>query len=147
MHIINIAVMEKLSQTGLKIGSSQYFSNASDTWNIDKFSVSNSVGLNNISFRLVYAYWIREGLAFSLGIGVLATEVYNDIGWRTGVFNQSLAITSMTVGAKFYLPNPTVKSSFRPYLSFGIGPFIGSMSRNDVKYDVTNGVRAYASRW
>lgn len=68
---------------------------------------------------LGYAYWLREDLALTLTASALAADVAIGAGVRTRT------VVAALVGVRKYLSEGGPGAALRPYLTGGVGPYIG----------------------
>lgn len=71
----------------------------------------------NILGGASYAYGVQENLSAMLTFSGLAAKA-------TNLNVQSIA--SILFSVRYYLPKSTLRTSFRPYLTAGVGPYIGN---------------------
>lgn len=102
--------------------------------------VSNTIGLTGIqstantsSFvgNLVYAYGLRENMAVTLSAGVLTAGASADVG-VLGVSQQSGIVIPVLIGMRYYVPYPESGAKVRPFLSLGVGTYLGFEQSNSV---------------
>lgn len=80
--------------------------------------------VNNLGGGIVYSHWSRESLAVTLSMTGHVVDLETGLDdVETGVSDHGTVIASILVGARWY---PLPPSSFRPYVTTGMGPFIGS---------------------
>jgi len=106
--------------------------------NIGDGIISTRVNSWNIIFGLGYARWIREDLAIGLNLSVLGGEVTTDIG--SDIYAQTMGLVSLMINGRKYLPASTLRSAVRPYLSLGVGTYIGSVTESTVGSQITANV-------
>ncbi|HQT91962.1 MAG TPA: outer membrane beta-barrel protein [Candidatus Kryptobacter bacterium] len=102
--------------------------------------VSNTIGISGIqttadvsSFvgNLVYAYNLREYMAVTLSAGVLAAGASSNVG-ILGVSEEAGTVVPILLGMRFYLPSPEPGAKVRPFLSVGVGTYMGFESNSSV---------------
>ncbi len=95
--------------------------------------VSNTIGLSGIqtsanisSFvgSAVYSYRLREEMAVTLSVGMLSAGANVGVG-LLGASQESGMIVPILIGARYYVPSPETGASVRPFLSLGVGTYIG----------------------
>lgn len=106
--------------------------------------VSNTIGIGGVqstadvsSFvgSVVYAYGMREYLAVTLSAGVLGAGASANVG-VLGVSQQSGVVIPVLLGLRYYVPSPEPDEKVRPFLSLGVGTYIGSQSSSSVGLNV-----------
>jgi hypothetical protein len=117
------ASLEKRHQLGLDIG--MWHQVADVRASVSPGSVYTSVGSNGFLGGVHYGYWLTEGLALNIGVGVMAADVETKVELLE-VSSGTAAVTQFLVGARAYFPKSTYGSSVRPYVSTGVGAFYGS---------------------
>jgi len=74
-----------------------------------------------------YSYWLKEGLALTGSGGLLSAEAKTSAG--TGGFeSRSASVFLLFFGVRYYFPESTFGSQWRPYASAELGPVVGSQS-------------------
>lgn len=103
-------------------------------------SVSNTIGVSGVqttadagSFvgSIVYSYGIREDMAVTVSAAVLAAKATADVG-VLGVNQQSSSVVPILLGIRYYVPNPEPGARVRPFLSLGVGTYVGSEASSSV---------------
>jgi hypothetical protein len=79
---------------------------------------------------LSYAYWVQEDLSIGISAGALAGEATSSVSTR-GVSQRASAVVPVLLGLRYYVGESSVESSVRPFLSVGLGPFIGVEAKNE----------------
>jgi hypothetical protein len=74
-----------------------------------------------------YSRWLKEGLALTGSAGFLSAEAKTSAG-TSGFESRSASVFLLFFGARYYFPESTFGSQWRPYASAEIGPVIGSQS-------------------
>lgn len=102
--------------------------------------VSNTIGVSGVqstanagSFvgSLVYGYGLREDIAVTLSAGILSAGASANVG-TLGVSEQTAAVVPVLLGMRYYVPYPEPGAKVRPFLSIGVGTYIGSESGSSV---------------
>jgi len=84
---------------------------------------------------LGYVHWPRENLGLNISVGLLRSSA--DVRIIDRHFDvSSVNIIPIMLGIRYYLPPSTFSTSWRPYLTAGIGPVIGTVSKTAVNLDV-----------
>lgn len=134
--------LEKRSRVELKFG----------LWNLNSQSKSE-IGANGVQTtatsdgplgQLTYAYWVRENLAVTFSVGVLAGEYESSAG-SGGVSTHVLSVLPILIGVRHYLPESALATSWKPYLAASIGSFIGAVSRSETGTQVITDSRTEAA--
>ncbi len=92
----------------------------------------------DILFGLGYSRWLHEDLSLGLNLSVLGGEASTGTG--IGVSTRSLSLISLMINARKYLPESTLQSEIRPYLLFGAGTYIASISQTSVDTQISTEV-------
>lgn len=101
---------------------------------------SNTIGVGGIqstantsSFvgNIVYAYGLRENVAVTLSAGILTAGASANVG-VLGVSQQSGTVVPILLGMRYYVPSPEPDARVRPFLSLGIGTYLGMEQSNSV---------------
>jgi hypothetical protein len=79
---------------------------------------------------LSYAYWVKEDLTIGISAGALAGEATSAVGTR-GVSQRTSAVIPVLLGLRYYVGESSVDAPVRPFLSAGVGPFIGVEAKNE----------------
>jgi hypothetical protein len=79
---------------------------------------------------LSYAYWVKEDLSVGISAGALAGEATSSVSTH-GVSQRTSAVVPVLLGLRYYLGEPSAESIVRPFLSVGLGPFIGVEAKNE----------------
>jgi hypothetical protein len=74
-----------------------------------------------------YSRWLKEGLALTGRAGFLSAEAKTSAG-TSGFESRSASVVLLFLGARYYFPESTFSSQWRPYASAEVGPVIGSQS-------------------
>jgi hypothetical protein len=92
--------------------------------------INTTVGTWDVLGGLGYSRWLREDLSLGVNIMGLGGEASTSIG--TGVSTQSFSLASILIHAKKYLPESTLRSNIRPFLTMGAGVFIGTIAETSI---------------
>ena len=107
-------------------------------------NVSNTIGVSGIQSNantssfvgsLLYAYGIREDMSVTLSAGVLAAGASANIG-LLGVSQESGSVVPLLLGVRYYVPSPEERAKVRPFVSLGVGTYLGFESSNSVGFTV-----------
>jgi outer membrane protein W len=121
--------LEKRHQIGLRLGMwSQVTSVRTE---ISTEGVSTSVGGSGFLGELMYGNWLQEDLALDISIGSMATDVETQSG-VSGVSSETDVIGRIHLGLKYYPFRSTLNSSTRPFVGAGVGPVIGTQTKQEV---------------
>lgn len=106
--------------------------------------VSNTIGFSGIQStantspfvgNIVYSYGLRENAAVTLSAGVLtAGASANVVG--LGVSQQAGTVIPILIGMRYYVPFPEPEARVRPFLSLGIGTYLGYEQNSSVGLSV-----------
>jgi hypothetical protein len=80
---------------------------------------------------LSYAYWVQEDLSVGLSAGVLAGEATSSVGIN-GTSQRTNAVVPVLLGVRYYVGESSWDSPVKPFLSLGLGPFIGVEAKNEL---------------
>lgn len=106
--------------------------------------VSNTIGISGIrstadasSFvgNVVYAYGLRENAAVTLSAGVLTAGASVNVG-VPGVSQESGTVIPVLIGMRYYVPYPEPEAKVRPFLSLGVGTYLGYEQSTSVSLTV-----------
>jgi hypothetical protein len=94
---------------------------------------------------LSYAYWVKEDLSAGISAGALAGEATSSVSTR-GVSQRTSAVVPVLLGLRYYLGEPSAASIARPFLSVGLGPFIGVETKNETFLQESHSETALGTR-
>lgn len=112
--------------------------------------VSNTIGVSGVqstanvsSFvgNILYAYGLRENAAVTLSAGVLTAGASANVG-VLGVSQQSGTVIPILIGMRYYVPYPESEAKVRPFLSLGIGTYLGYEQNSSVGLTVVQESRS-----
>ena len=86
---------------------------------------------NGFSGGLSYGYWIEENLSVGLSVGVLSGEATSSIT-RLSSSQRSSTVIPILLGIKYYFLQSSVGSPVKPFLSVGVGSFLGFEAKNEL---------------
>lgn len=99
--------------------------------------------VENLLGSLSYAYWTHDQLATDITVSGLLVEATSIDGvW--GGSESAVVLSTVTFGLRLY-PISSAHTPVRPYLSGGIGPYIGTQSRREVNGRMVESVRTLGS--
>lgn len=75
------------------------------------------VATNNAMGGLLYGWWATERVMVSLALNGLASDVSGDVS----------SVAAILIGIRYYFPESSLRSTLRPYLTVGGGPYIGNV--------------------
>jgi hypothetical protein len=90
-----------------------------------------------------YAYWVHDQLATDLTLTALVVEAVS-IGGYPGGSESAVVLTSAMFGLRLY-PISSARTPLRPYVSAGIGPYMGIQSHRDLNYHSVENVKTLGS--
>ncbi len=102
--------------------------------------VSNTIGIGGIQSTantsafvgsIVYSYGLRENMAVTLSAGVLTAGASANVG-LPGVSQQSGVVVPILIGMRYFVPYPESESRVLPFLSLGIGTYLGFEQNSSV---------------
>jgi hypothetical protein len=108
-------------------------------WNSDHPEIETSTGtalqrtnIENLMGAFTYAHWVRDDLATHLTFSGLVASV-SSIEWAAGTSDSTVVLSSVLFGVRYY-PASASQIALHPYLSIGVGPYIGveSISRTGI---------------
>lgn len=120
-------------------------------------NVSSTIGVggvqstaNTSSFvgNFVYAYSLRENLAVTLSAGVLSAGASVNAG-ILGASQEAGTVIPLLIGVRYYVPSPEHGEKVRPFLSLGVGTYLGFEASSSVGLTVvqeTQSESAFGSR-
>jgi hypothetical protein len=80
---------------------------------------------------LSYAYWVKEDLSVGISAGALAGEATSEVSTR-GISQRTSAVLPVLLGLRYYVGESSIDAPVRPFLSAGLGPFIGVEAKNEL---------------
>lgn len=110
-------------------------SNAGTTASPD--GTTTEVQASGLLGSIGYSRWFDDRLAVVLSVGLLAADAESTAG-ASGVVNRSAAVVPILVGVRYYFPESSFTTAWRPFVSAEAGPVIGSESRSEVGAVVVN---------
>ena len=78
---------------------------------------------------LSFNHWLREHVAVTLSAGVLSAEATSTSS-LLGTTQRASAVIPVLLGIKYYIPEPYLDETIRPYVSVGVGPYWGFEAEN-----------------
>ena len=102
-------------------------SRASSTIGVNGVDVSANTG--SFVGNIVYAYGLREDVAVTLSAGLLTAGASSSFDAQ-GVHQRSSSIIPILIGIRYYVSSPGEGAKVRPFLSFGVGSFLGFEAGN-----------------
>ena len=124
---IHAGPLKNRSQIGLRVGT---FIDKGGTAQSSTPVVVSSTGTGNVIGGLIFARWLEESFAITFAITGLDADVRNTVGF-SGVSNSVSSVASIMLGMRYYLPESTYKTAYRPYLAVGVGPVFWAGSLNE----------------
>jgi hypothetical protein len=97
--------------------------------------ISQTAKTNGFAGGLTYCYWMREYFALTVSGSLLSSEASSSVnpfgGTMLSPTKQSTnSVISFLIGMRYFLPQPEPEDRVRPYISLGIGSYIGSEAEN-----------------
>lgn len=115
--------LTKRHKIGLSLGM---WSQVADTrTEIGLGTVSTSVGGSGFMGGVSYCHWMQENLALEIRIGAMAADVDVNVA-PLDVTSKTATVTQLLLGLKYYVSRSTYGTSVRPFVSAGMGTFVGS---------------------
>ena len=127
--------MERRSRIELRMGLRNHGGTTGATTSVGPLGVETTAGANDVSFSLGYSQWLRGNVAGHATLGVLSVEASSRAG-PLGVSQQAAVICPMIVGMRYYPRKLSLDTTFRPFLTAGIGLVTGIQSGSDVGLQV-----------
>ena len=112
-------------QIGLQVGMRNQVTDANAE--VDIGGVSRSAATTRFLGGVKYGYSVTEGFALNIDIGMMGVSVETRVGAVQGT-TTAASVTRLLLTAKMYCATSTSMSPMRPYVSAGIGLFVGSQS-------------------
>ena len=141
---VHASGLEKRSRIELRIGLWSQVGETQETTQVGLYGVETTAKSGGTLGALTYAYWVQENLAVNFTLALLAVEASSRVG-PLGVSQHAVSVFPVLLGVRYYLPKSTFKTSFRPYLAAGIGPYIGFEAKNEVGLQVVQDSRTMTS--
>jgi len=79
-----------------------------------------------------YSYWVHDQLSTDITATGLVVEATSTTG-VSGISESALVVTSLTFGIRLY-PVSSSLTPLRPYVSAGIGPYLGIQSEKEIHF-------------
>jgi hypothetical protein len=86
---------------------------------------------------LGYSRWLSERAAVVVSVGLLAADAETRTS-ASGAVDRAAAVVPILVGVRYYFPESTFGSAWRPFASVEAGPVIGFESRSEAGLVVAN---------
>ena len=110
---------------------------------ISQSGVQSSAKTNGFIGGLTYSYWMRENVAITVAGSLLSAEAtmnvvnaaagYSSIATAlTSPLQSANSIASFIVGMRYYLPEPEQEDHVRPFVSVGVGSYMGFEASNSL---------------
>lgn len=141
---VHASSLEKRSRIELRIGLWNQGGEGQETTQVGLFGVETTAKSGGTLGALTYAYWVQEELAVNFTLAFLAGEASSRVG-ILGISQHVVSVFPVLLGVRYYLPKSTFKTSFRPYLAAGVGPYIGFEAKNEVGFQVVSESRTMTS--
>jgi outer membrane protein W len=93
--------------------------------------ITSTARTNGFSGGLSFGYWIEENLSVGLSVGVLSGEATSSIT-RLGSSQRSSTVIPILLGIKYYILESSVGSPVKPFLSIGVGSYLGFEAKNEL---------------
>jgi opacity protein-like surface antigen len=132
--------LEKRSRLELKAG--QWFATSEVTADVGVGGVVAHVEGDGLLGSLAYGRWLKENVAVVLSVGVLAFEAETRVGTISGVSTHTLTVAPIQLGVRYYVAQNSHESPWKPYVSAGLGPVRGHVSRVEVGIQVVTESRS-----
>jgi len=123
--------LEKRSRIELRLGFWGQGEERRETTQAGQYGVETTAKSGDVLIALSYGRWLQENLSLNLTLSALAGEASSRVG-SLGVSTHSVSVLSVLLGVRYYLPESTFKTPFRPYLAASVGPYIGAEAKNEV---------------
>jgi len=126
--------LEKRSRLELRAG--WWSATTEATAEVGVGGVVTRIGGDGFLGSLAYGRWLKENVAVGLSVGVLALEVETRVGTIAGVSTHTLTVTPIQLEVRYYVAQTSHNSPWKPYISVGLGPVRGHVSRVEVGIQV-----------
>ena len=136
--------VERRSRIELRMGLRNHGGTTGAATQIGPIGIETTAGADDLFFSIGYSYRMREDVAGYATLGVLAVEASSRVG-PLGVSQQAAVICPMIVGMRYYPRKLSLDTTFRPFLTAGIGLITGIQSRSDVGLQVVQKSAAMAT--
>lgn len=94
-------------------------------------TIETSTGGEGAMGSVMLAHWLKENLAITFTVSGQSIDVETKID-AGSVSTRTATIGSLHTGIRYYIPKPTFRVSWRPYLSASVGPYISSESNTSI---------------
>ncbi len=135
--------LKKRHRLEIRIGWNQGGRNA-ESGQPGLVGIRTNVESGNILGAVSYWHWAQENLAFGLTVSALSSGVSTTVG-PLGVSDDVTTVASIFLGARYYIAQPSIGETFRPYLAVGLGPYVGSGVVNRVGFQIASEVKTLGS--
>jgi outer membrane protein W len=86
-----------------------------------------------------YGYWVHDQLSTDITATALVVEAMSTTG-VSGISESALVVTSLMFGIRLY-PVSSTLTPLRPYVSAGVGPYLGIQSEKEINFGVVQNVK------
>ena len=108
-----------------------FWNNANAGQQINVVGVKQEAKANGFVGGLTYCYWMRENMAITVAGSLLSSEASSTIiTYPIAVRQNANALFSFLVGMRYFIPEPEPEDMVRPFLSIGVGSFMGFEANN-----------------
>lgn len=129
------------SRIELKLG---FGARANSGTTTDLQGVQTDTEASGLLGSIGYNKWIREELAVTVSVGLLAVDVGTSVG-AGGVETSTSLVIPAFLGVRYYVPRSTLGGKYRPYLSAEGGPLLGFDADTEVGDVVQSGSSSSAT--
>jgi outer membrane protein W len=112
---------------------------------ISTTGVSSTAKTSGFLGGLSYAYWVQEDLSVGLSAGVLAGEATSSVSIN-GTSQRTSAVVPVLLGVRYYVGESSWDSPVKPFLSLGLGPFVGVEAKNELFVQESHSEAAFGTR-
>ncbi len=127
--VANAGFLEKRTRIELKGGIWDQKTDVAYT--VSGGTVETNYGGEGAMGGIAVSHWVRENLALAISVNGLGVSVDNRVA-AGSVYSHTVTVAPILFGARYYFPNSTFGSSWRPYITASVGPVIGYESIEEV---------------
>ncbi len=99
-------------------------------------NVEVSTGAGGAMGGIMFGHWLQENLAVTIRVSAITNDIDKRVGIGT-VSTYSSTITAIHPGMQYNFLKSSMESSWRPYVSVSVGPYIGHESSTNITTSVT----------
>lgn len=114
-------IISKRSRIGLQFGYWSHSGSVDNIEEIDGTLVETDTSSDNLTFGLLYTYWMRDNWAIGGEFSAIRTST-NVAITSYAIIERTTTVASMILSLRYYVPEFSYRSPVRPFLMVGGGP-------------------------